>query len=76
MLKNILNLKGVVQLNREQQKSINGGDEYLAPAACSADCLDREGNLYSITCSGNNCTSSDFSGCSSDSESKKCMNIF
>lgn len=25
MLKNILNLKGVVQLNREQQKSINGG---------------------------------------------------
>ncbi|MGF1555631.1 hypothetical protein [Paucihalobacter sp.] len=25
MLKKILNLKGVVQLNREQQKSINGG---------------------------------------------------
>ncbi len=28
MLKNILNLTGVVQLNREQQKSINGGGTY------------------------------------------------
>lgn len=57
-------------LQRNHLNSIFGG--YLDVATCSADCLDGNGNTYTVKCEGNNCTSSDYNGCSSDKETKSC----
>jgi len=70
-----LNLSGAKELTRTQQRSINGGsgdfgDEIFA--TCSAECLDMNGNEYSVSCAGTKCEATAYVGCKSDEESQNC----
>jgi len=65
------------QLNKAEMKTIFGGlvpAEFInEDAQCSATCLDAQGNEYIVTCSGgSSCTSSDYNGCESGSDRKRC----
>lgn len=58
-------------LQRNQLKTVFGGYGGYGASSCSADCT-KNGVKSTVTCTGTNCSSTDFVGCKSDTESKSC----
>ncbi len=49
-----------------------GGGGSGGAASCTAKCLPHNGAEYTVTCSGTNCTATDYEGCTSVGDDKTC----